>query len=78
MTRRPESAFLRTLYRPLLEDCRREIDQALRVALLVHHEVSPSEIAERLEISLGEVKASVKQLARARERLERGPEAEHE
>jgi DNA-directed RNA polymerase specialized sigma24 family protein len=36
-----------------------------------HHDVPPAEIAERLQITLGEVKAAVKRLERARERLER-------
>jgi DNA-directed RNA polymerase specialized sigma24 family protein len=71
--KRPESWFLRTLYGPLLDDARREVEEALKVALLLHHEVPAAEIADRLGISLGEVKGAAKRVARARarERLER-------
>jgi DNA-directed RNA polymerase specialized sigma24 family protein len=72
--KRPESAFLRTLYSPLLSDARREVEEALKVALLQHHEVPPAEIAERLGISLGEVKGASKRVEKAQERLERGPD----
>jgi DNA-directed RNA polymerase specialized sigma24 family protein len=75
MTRkRPESSFLKTLYRPLLEDCRREVEEALKVALLQHHDIPPAEIAERLGLSLGDVKGAAKRVARAQERLDRGPD----
>jgi DNA-binding MarR family transcriptional regulator len=76
MTRRkrPESMFLRSLYRPLIEDGRRELEEALKVALLQHHDVPPSEIAERLGISLGDVKGAAKRVAKAQERLEPGPD----
>jgi hypothetical protein len=29
----------------LLDDARREVDEALKVALLLHHEIPPAEIA---------------------------------
>lgn len=44
------------------------------MALLQHHDVPPSEIAERLGISLGDVKGAAKRVAKAQERLERGPD----
>jgi DNA-directed RNA polymerase specialized sigma24 family protein len=74
MTRRkrPESMFLRSLYRPLLDDALREVEEAQKVALLQHHEVPPAEIADRLGMSLGEVKAATRRVASARKRLERG------
>jgi hypothetical protein len=74
MTRRkrPESAFLNTLYRPLLDDCLREVQEALKVAYALEHDLPPAEIAERLQLSLGEVKDASKRVARARERLEPG------
>jgi DNA-directed RNA polymerase specialized sigma24 family protein len=75
MTRRkrPESAFLKTLYWPLLDDARREVEEALRVAYALEHDLQPAEITDRLGISLGEFKAAAKRVARAQQRLERGP-----
>jgi DNA-directed RNA polymerase specialized sigma24 family protein len=75
MTRkRPESSFLKTLYAPLLSDARREVEEALKVALLQHYDLPPAEIAEPLGLSLGDVKGAAKRVARAQDRLERGPD----
>jgi hypothetical protein len=63
---------LRSLYRPLIEDAHREVEEALKVALLQHHDIPPAEIAERLEIHARRGQGRRKRVAKARERLEQG------
>lgn len=76
----PESAFLRSLWRPLRDEADREIDLAMKVALLLHHEIPQAEIAERLKVPLSEVKAAVKRLRKVGDRIDRdaAPGQEHD
>jgi hypothetical protein len=48
---RPDSAFLRSLWAPLMEDARREVELALKVAVAVQHGMKPDEIAARLGVA---------------------------
>jgi hypothetical protein len=72
--KRPESMFLRSLYRPLIEDCRREVEEALKVTYALECGMGKDDIAAKLDLSLGEVKGAVKRIDAARERLEQGPD----
>jgi DNA-binding NarL/FixJ family response regulator len=50
-----------------MEDARAEVDTALRVALLLEDGASHPQIAERLGLELGDVRAAVRRVERARE-----------
>ena len=80
MPRQPESSFLRSLWRPLRDESDREIDLAMKVALLLHHEIPQAAIAERLNVPLSEVKSAVKRLRKVGDRIDRGaaPGQEHD
>jgi hypothetical protein len=69
---RPESAFLRTLYGPLMEDAREEVDRALRVALMREHGLTERQMAARLGVGLVDIRAAVKRVVAAQRLLERG------
>jgi DNA-directed RNA polymerase specialized sigma24 family protein len=69
---RPESAFLRTLMAPLMEDAQSEVELALKVAYAVEHGLTQDEIAAKLGVPRGEVGAAAKRVKRIREQLERG------
>jgi hypothetical protein len=69
---RPESLFLATLYAPLLEDAQRQIQLAMKVAFALEHGLAKQDIAARLDVTLGEVQASVTRLKRVRGRLDCG------
>ena len=72
VTRRPESEFLRSLWAPLQEDARREVELSLKVAYALDRDIKHDEIAARLGVGLGDVKAAAKRLATVRKRLEQG------
>jgi Mn-dependent DtxR family transcriptional regulator len=55
-----------------MEEARYEVDLALKVAVLTHHEVPRAEIAERLNISPSQVKAAIGRLRKIAPQLERG------
>lgn len=69
---RPESAFLRSLMAPLMEDAQREIELALKVGYAVECGMRVDDIADRLGVSRGDVTAAAKRVKRIREQLERG------
>jgi DNA-directed RNA polymerase specialized sigma24 family protein len=70
--RRPESPLLRTLWDPLVEDVLREVELAVKVALLGQHGLGSTEIADRLGIQPADVLEVRRRLRRARERVEQG------
>jgi predicted transcriptional regulator len=67
---RPESQFLRTLWLPLQEEARRDVELALKVAVGVEAGLTHDEIAARLGVTRGDVKAAAARLKRVRERLD--------
>jgi DNA-directed RNA polymerase specialized sigma24 family protein len=69
---------LQLLNRELLDDARREVEIALKVAVLVRLELPQPEIAARLGISVGDVKQAVNRLRRIADRIDRDHDAEHE
>lgn len=68
---RPTSSFLRTVRAALWEDAQREIELALKAALLLEHDVPRGEIAERLGVTAEEARAAIKRAQWARGQLER-------
>jgi DNA-directed RNA polymerase specialized sigma24 family protein len=68
--RRPESPLLRTFWDPLVEDVLREVEFAVKVAMLGHQGLRSTEIADRLGIQLADVFEARRRLKRARARLE--------
>jgi hypothetical protein len=70
--RRPESPLLRTRWDPLVEDAQREVEVAVKVAMLGHHGLRSTKIADRLGIQLADVAEARRRLKRARERVEQG------
>jgi hypothetical protein len=66
------------LQRGLYEEARLDVDQALKVALLIQHEVPQQQIADRLGVSIADVKLSIKRLRRIANRIDFETEAEHE
>jgi DNA-directed RNA polymerase specialized sigma24 family protein len=69
---RPTPAFLRTLRVPLWADAQRDIDLALKAALLLEHGVPPGRVAARLGISEAEAREAVKRARWACEQRENG------
>lgn len=57
-----------------MEDAAAEVETALKVAVLKNQEVPQAEIAERLGITAGEVRAAVKRLGKIAERIDRDDE----
>jgi hypothetical protein len=68
---RPTSSFLRTVRAALWADAQREIELALKAALLLEHDVPRGEIAERLGVTAEEARAAIKRAQWARAELER-------
>lgn len=68
---RPTSSFLRTVRAALWADAQRELELALKAALLLEHRVPRGEIADRLGITAEEARAAIKRAQWARGQLER-------